>query len=102
MVMPSRAESLPYVILEAGAAGKPLIATNVGGIPEILPLRSLTPPSDPKALAEAISCALAATQDRLAQAGSLAADAAIRFSAASMCDKIAGFYAEMAKASMAH
>lgn len=102
MVMPSRAESLPYVILEAVAAGKPLIATNVGGIPEILPLRSLMPPSDPKALAEAISCALAVPEDRLAQASSLAADAAIRFSAASMCDKIAGFYAEMAKASMAH
>ena len=35
MVVPSRAESLPYVVLEAAAAGKPLITTNVGGIPEI-------------------------------------------------------------------
>jgi glycosyltransferase involved in cell wall biosynthesis len=34
--VPSRAESFPYVVLEAGAAGKPLIATNVGGIPEIV------------------------------------------------------------------
>ena len=36
MVVPSLAESFPYVVLEAAAAGLPLIATNVGGIPEIV------------------------------------------------------------------
>ena len=35
MVIPSYAESLPYVILEAAAAAQPLVSTNVGGIPEI-------------------------------------------------------------------
>ena len=35
MVIPSRAESLPYVVLEAAAAGVPIISTRVGGIPEI-------------------------------------------------------------------
>jgi len=35
MVVPSRAESLPYIVLEGLAAQRPLIATNVGGIPEI-------------------------------------------------------------------
>lgn len=34
-VMPSRAEGLPYMILETIAAKMPLIASNVGGIPEI-------------------------------------------------------------------
>lgn len=36
MVVPSRAESFPYVVLEAAAAGLPLISTSVGGIPEIV------------------------------------------------------------------
>ena len=46
MVAPSRFESLPYVVLEAAAAGKPLITTQVGGIPEIYgPLaNTLVPP----------------------------------------------------------
>ena len=35
LVVPSRAESLPYVVLEAAAARVPMIATRVGGIPEI-------------------------------------------------------------------
>jgi len=35
IVVPSRAESLPYIVLEAAAAGVPIIATNVGGIKEI-------------------------------------------------------------------
>lgn len=40
-VMPSRAEALPYVTLEALAAGMPVIATAVGGIPEIFGKGSL-------------------------------------------------------------
>jgi glycosyltransferase involved in cell wall biosynthesis len=60
MVAPSRFESLPYVVLEAAAASKPLITTQVGGIPEIYgPLsNTLVPPSDPTALARAIAQAL--------------------------------------------
>lgn len=36
VVVPSRAEAMPYIVLEALAAGKSLIATRVGGIPEVL------------------------------------------------------------------
>ncbi len=60
MVIPSRAESLPYVVLEAAAAGKPLITTNVGGIPEIYGDLSpgLIPPGDAGQLAKAIAAAM--------------------------------------------
>jgi len=57
MVVPSRAESFPYVVLETAAAGKPMIATRVGGIPEIFGTLSdaLVPADDVNALAAAIA-----------------------------------------------
>jgi glycosyltransferase involved in cell wall biosynthesis len=60
MVIPSRAESLPYVILEAAAAGVPIISTRVGGIPEIFGPQSdqLIAPDDIGALIGAINRAL--------------------------------------------
>ncbi len=60
VVAPSRAESLPYVALEAIAAGKTIIATDVGGLPEIFgPCRArLVPPDQPEALARAMLAAL--------------------------------------------
>jgi glycosyltransferase involved in cell wall biosynthesis len=59
-VVPSRAESLPYVVLEAAAAGIPIVATRVGGIPEIFGLQAdhLVPPNDVDALVSAIGNAL--------------------------------------------
>jgi glycosyltransferase involved in cell wall biosynthesis len=61
LVMPSRAESLPYVVLEAAAACMPIIATRVGGIPEIFGPQSsrLVPPNDAAGLAKALGAALA-------------------------------------------
>ncbi len=59
LVMPSRAESLPYVALEAAAAGMPIIATRVGGIPEIFGPQALhlIAADDVAALAGAIGAA---------------------------------------------
>jgi len=59
-VIPSRAESLPYVVLEAAAAGLPIIATDVGGVAEIFGSQAaqLIPPDDIGALIAAITAAL--------------------------------------------
>lgn len=51
--MPSRSEGLPYALLEAGFAARPIIATKVGGIPEIVEnglSGALVPPDDSEAL----------------------------------------------------
>ena len=57
MVLPSLTEGLPNVILEAFAWAKPVVATNVGGVPEIVENGInglLVPPKQPNLLAEAI------------------------------------------------
>jgi glycosyltransferase involved in cell wall biosynthesis len=72
IVVPSRAESMPYVVLEAIAAGMPIIATRVGGIPEIFgpAADELVAPGDSAALAEAIE-GIFANRERMA-AGAVA------------------------------
>jgi len=62
--LPSEAEGLPRTILEAQACGVPVVATAVGGIPEALhpQASALVPPSDPTALARALSGILAQTE----------------------------------------
>jgi len=59
LVVPSRGDSLPYVVLEAAGAGVPMVAARVGGIPEVFgPGVELVPPGDPARLAQAIAAAL--------------------------------------------
>jgi glycosyltransferase involved in cell wall biosynthesis len=61
LIVPSRAESLPYIVLEAAAAQIPIIATRVGGISEIFgpEAAQLVAPDDVSALVGAIGAALA-------------------------------------------
>jgi glycosyltransferase involved in cell wall biosynthesis len=94
MVMPSRMESLPYVVLEAAASAKPLIATRVGGIAEIYgPLSAaLVPPDDAPALARAIAKALDDPQSAADTAGKLQQRVAASFSLDAMVDGILAGY----------
>src|ERR1700744_3250187 len=60
LVVPSRGDSMPYVVIEAAAAGVPMIAANVGGIPEIFGPHhdALFAPNSADAMAGAIEKAL--------------------------------------------
>jgi glycosyltransferase involved in cell wall biosynthesis len=64
LVLPSRSEGVPNVVLEALACGTPVIATRVGGVPEVVDGDRLVAPGDPDALAAAIEAAL--SQERQA------------------------------------
>lgn len=96
MVIPSRAESLPYVILEAAAAAQPLIATDVGGIKEIYGPRHagrLIPANEPTILAGAIRKALATpAAERLAEAADLASHVRANFCLNAMIDGVLDAY----------
>lgn len=62
LAIPSRKEGLPYILLEAATAEVPVVATRVGGIPEIITdgvTGYLAEPNNPQALAQKIQQALA-------------------------------------------
>lgn len=74
LVLPSWAEGTPNVILEALACGRRVVATHVGGIPDVVTgpeLGALVPPRDPVRLAEALGTAADARYEPadLARAG---------------------------------
>ena len=95
MVVPSLAESLPYVVLEAAAACQPLVATDVGGIPEIFGADAcdLVPPGDAAALSAALAGILdEAPESRQARFEALSRAVRARFSMRRMgADVLSGY-----------
>lgn len=72
-VLPSLAEGLPVVLMEALALRRPVIATAIAGIPELVDHETgwLIPAGSPEALASAMRAALSSSTDILASMGTL-------------------------------
>jgi glycosyltransferase involved in cell wall biosynthesis len=96
LVVPSRAESLPYVVLEGAAAGIPMIVTRVGGIAEIFAedADALVPAGDPQALAAAIAQALLHPAAARAMAQRLQSRVRAHFSVEVMTQAVLAAYLE--------
>lgn len=97
LVVPSRAESLPYVVLEAAGARIPMIATDVGGIPEIFgPYkdRLLRPDDAPGLAARMIETLATPVEQRAAAARDLARFVQARFSIDTMADGVLAAYGD--------
>jgi len=97
LVVPSRAESLPYVVLEAAAAQVPIVATDVGGINEIFgPFRDrLIAPNDPQSLAETLQKMLAhSPAETDAESQALASFVKTKFKISDMADSVLAGYAD--------
>lgn len=99
LVHPARQEPLGRVLLEAAAAGVPVVATDVGGTREIFPRTTdsacLVPPDEPAALAAAIGGLLMAADRRAALGRAARARAEQAFAAERAAESLARHYREL-------
>src|SRR6185436_20410666 len=82
IAVPSRQEAFGRIIIEAMASGVPVVASAVGGIPEVCADRLtglLVPPEDPDALAAALAATLGDTTATALRVRAAAEDVALRF-----------------------
>jgi len=90
LVVPSRGDSMPYVVIEAAAAGIPMVAANVGGIPEIFGSHddALFAPNSVGAMADAIETALEDSDAAAVRAKSLRERVLMHFSQKAMVEGV--------------
>jgi glycosyltransferase involved in cell wall biosynthesis len=103
-VLPSYAECFPLVNLEAMASGLPIIASNVGGIPDVIVDRVnglLVPPGDPEKLADAIIQLIKDPQFRL-DLGNEGKKIAENYSWSNICKLTEDLYFEILKEGDSH
>jgi len=96
-VLPSAAEALPLSLLQAMSSGLPVIATRVGGIPEIVRPGTdglLVPPDDPSALAGALRELATSPQQRLTMGANARERVVTEFSLESCVDHLLEVYAK--------
>ena len=96
LVVPSRGDSMPYVVIEAAAAGIPMVAAKVGGIPEIFGSHTdaLFAPNIVGAMADAIEIALEDPAAALARAKSLRERIFLHFSQKAMVEGVLAGYCD--------
>jgi glycosyltransferase involved in cell wall biosynthesis/GT2 family glycosyltransferase len=98
MVLPSFAEGLPVVLMEALALGRPVVTTYVAGIPELVEPGYngwLVPAGSVDELAEALRQALATKADRLEAMGRIGAErVAARHDARTEAGKLAALFSK--------
>ena len=96
LVVPSRGDSMPYVVIEAAAAAIPMVAANVGGIPEIFGSHTdgLFAPNSAGAMADAIETALDNPDAALARTKSLRERVLMHFSQKAMVEGVLAGYGE--------
>lgn len=97
LVVPSRAESLPYIVLEAAGAQMPIVATRVGGMAEIFGPYSdrLISCDDPEGLRDALARVLDATpKENTSKSRELANYVGARFSLSGMVNGVMDGYRE--------
>ena len=94
LVVPSRGDSMPYVVIEAAAAGIPMVAANVGGIPEIFGphAEALFAPGLAPAMADAIETALDDPAAALKRARELRERIFLHFSQKAMVEGVLAGY----------
>lgn len=96
-IMPSRAEGLGSAALVAMAQGVPVVASKVGGLPEIVEEGEtgwLVPPGSPQALADAIAHA-ASDRSRLHEMGTKAHQRALQFSSTLLVERTETLYVRL-------